>query len=224
MTKALLNIIKAEYEHTSQNIEQLCDKYNCTTKDLKGYTTWNKNILQPTKSKETETYVKLVYETLYSPTLEDIEFETESNIVSENNVASEDESNIVSEDEELDIEVVEDEEVAKDIIHKTAEQILNKQPVSKNDIPKPLQDSFEGLRKLDIKLQNQSIRILDKLDVMLLDAETPKDLRDLAAVHTSIRDVYFNTKSPMINILNGDVNMSQQSELATLLEGTSDDC
>ena len=62
MTKALLRTIQAEYEHTDATIDSLCAKYNCTTKDLRGYTTWNKNIVA-----ELDTSIKLVYETVYAP-------------------------------------------------------------------------------------------------------------------------------------------------------------
>ena len=54
--------------------------------------------------------------------------------------------------------------------------------------------------------------------------ETVKDVRDLVAAHSQIRDSYFNTQAPMINIINGNVDNSNKNELAVLLENTEEDC
>lgn len=56
MTRSLLRTIQAEYEHTNATIGMLCEKYDCTTKDLKGYTTWKKTVLS-----EDDTIIKQVY-------------------------------------------------------------------------------------------------------------------------------------------------------------------
>lgn len=222
MTKAILQIIEAEYSYSEATIDSLCDKYGCTTKELKGYTTWRKNYLEPTKTKnkkQTDGYVKLVYETLYSPDITHEEDQLQTSIGLEANIGP-----LEVEAELVDDSLLTDDRFDRDIIHQTADRILHRQPVTKLELPQKLQDGFEGLRKLDSRLQEQSLRFLDAIELMLVEIETPKDLRDLAAVHTSIRDVYFNTKSPMINILNGDVNYGAKSELATLLEGAADDC
>ena len=196
MTKALLRTIQAEYEHTEATIDSLCAKYNCTTKDLKGYTTWNKNIVS-----ELDTSIKLVYETIYAPQHEILDIEDEDD------------------NEPIPpIEVIEAE-----IVH-TAEEIRNNKPVDAASLPKAARDGFEGLRLLDTQLQSQAIRLLGKLDEMLDYCETPRDVKDLVTSHTAIRDSYFNTKAPMINILNGDVVQGDKNELATLLNGVDDDC
>lgn len=187
MTKALLNNIKIEYEQTEATIEDLTHKYSCTTKDLKGYTTWVKH---PEDSLESS--IKLVYETLYTPDIEDYL--------------------------EKDPEVIEAE------IMSTANEIKSSNPVQIEALPKQARDGFEGLRLLDTKLQSQALTLLTTIDMMVHNVETAKDVRDLVASHTAIRDSYFNTKAPMINILNGDVTTGNQSGLADLLEGVPDDC
>lgn len=196
MTKVLLRTIQAEYEHTNVDIQTICDKYSCTVKELKGYTTWKKN-----PQNNIDTAIKFVYETVYSPehTL-DIEY-TDAN-----------EQPLPSK------EVIEAE-----IIH-TAEEIQHNKPVDIGSLPKVARDGFEGLRLLDTKLQTQALRLLSKIDEMLDSCETTRDVKDLVTSHTAIRDSYFNTKAPMINILNGDVVQGDKNELATFLNGVDDDC
>jgi len=187
MTKALLNNIKIEFEQTELSIEDILQKYSCTTKDLKGYTTWTKH---PENSIESN--IKLVYETLYSPNIEDYL--------------------------EQDIETIE-----ADIVS-VANDIKTSKQVDINTLPKQARDGFEGLRLLDTKMQTQALTLLTTIDQMINNVETAKDVRDLVASHTAIRDSYFNTKAPMVNIMNGDVVQGNKNELATLLEGTPDDC
>lgn len=187
MTKVLLRTIQAEFEHTEATIQSLCDKYGCTTKDLTGYTRWSKNSL-----KTVDTAIKLVYENIYSPNIED--------------------------DAELTAEDIEQ------AIIVTAEEIRSSKPVTEDSLPKAARDGFEGLRLLDTKMQTQALNLLSKIDEMIDSCETAKDVRDLVASHTGIRDSYFNTKAPMINILNGDVVHGDKNELATLIDGIEDDC
>lgn len=197
MTKALLRTIQAEYEHTDATIDSLCAKYNCTTKDLRGYTTWNKNIVA-----ELDTSIKLVYETVYAPQ-HDIGLEIE--------------------DEEDDTPPPSKEVIEAEIIH-TAKEIRHNTPPKISELPKVARDGFEGLRLLDTQLQTQALRLLSKIDEMLDSCETTRDVKDLVTSHTAIRDSYFNTKAPMINILNGDVVQGDKNELATFLNGVDDDC
>jgi hypothetical protein len=196
MTKALLQTIKAEYEFTDITLTQICAKYSCTTKDLKGYSSWIKH---PEKS--VSSAIKLVYETVYSPTMEVEEIDTKQD----------------------DTQILTVEEVEAEIVH-TAELIKESKPIDIGSLPKQARDGFEGLRMLDTKLQAQALTLLQKLDEMTHYIETAKDLKDLVTSHTAIRDSYFNTKAPMINILNGDVVQGDKNELATLLNGVGDDC
>ena len=196
MTKALLRTIQAEYEHTDANIDSLCTKYSCTVKDLKGYTGWKKN-----PQNTIETAVKFVYDTIYSPQ-HDLDEET-----------------IDTDEEPLPTKEV----IEAEIIH-TAEEIQHNKPVDIGSLPKVARDGFEGLRLLDTKLQTQALHLLSKIDAMLDYCETAKDVKDLVTSHTAIRDSYFNTKAPMINILNGDVVQGDKNELATFLNGVDDDC
>jgi len=192
MTKALLQIIKAEFEHTEpelnkqKHLDSLCEKYSCTKKDLKGYTKWSKGF-------DTTTKIKLLYETVYSPEIEE---------------------DLEKSDEELEFE-----------IHETADKIVSGEVVSNpSQKVKQLNDGFEGLRLLDTKLQTQALGLLGEIDKQMGDIETAKDVRDLVAAHVQIRDSYFNTQAPMINIINGNVDNSNKNELAVLLDNTEEDC
>ena len=184
MTKKLLATIKAEFEYTDATIDDLTLKYSCNTKELKGYTKWKKN---PECNN-----IRLIYETIYTPKIE--------------------------EHLELTVEEIETEIIA------TANDIKQHKPVTIDSVPKQARDGFEGLRLLDTKLQAQALTLLTTIDAQLHNIETAKDVRDLVASHTAIRDSYFNTKAPMVNILNGDVINGNKNELAELLDGTADDC
>lgn len=197
MTKALLQTIKAEYEFTDISLTQICAKYSCTTKDLKGYSGWQKN-----KQNSLSSSIKLVYETVFKPEIGDYAID-------------DDDEEIVSEEEKQIVEA--------EIVH-TADLIKDNKLVDIKDIPKQMRDGFEGLRLLDAKLQTQALSLLGKLDDMIHYVETARDVKDLVQAHTAIRDSYFNTKAPMINILNGDVVQGDKNELATLLNGVTDDC
>ena len=51
ISNSLLLTYQTEYENTPDlTIEQLCEKYNVTTKQLKGYTKWKKHIVIPDSS------------------------------------------------------------------------------------------------------------------------------------------------------------------------------
>lgn len=47
MDKLQLKAIQTEYETTDLTIDQLCHKHDTTTKQLKGYTKWQKDIICP---------------------------------------------------------------------------------------------------------------------------------------------------------------------------------
>ena len=187
MTKILLQQIQVEYEQTNSTIEELCSKYSCSTKDLKGYTRWEK---KPQDSVDSS--IKLIYETVFKPQIEDY---------------------IEMDPEEIEAEIL-----------STAEDIKNHKPVTKDDLPLRVRDGFEGLRLLDAKLQTQAMTLLGEIDSQVHNCESAKDIRDLVAAHTAIRDSYFNTKAPMINILNGDVNNNTTNQIVQLLDEVHDDC
>lgn len=223
MTRSLLRTIQAEYEHTNATIGMLCEKYDCTTKDLKGYTTWKKTVLS-----EDDTVIKQVYNKYTEQVPAIGESEVDADI----------------QDDYSDIEIpvipdeIEPEEVeAEPIVEMTPEEIKSEVVSIAADIsagkavdiaqptqPSQLQQSLEGMRKLDVKMQAQALRLLGKIDAMVDECETAKDIKDLIQAHTSIRDSYFNTKAPMINILNGDVVQGDKSELATFIASIDDDC
>lgn len=195
MTKALLRTIQAEYEHTQTDIESLCLKYRCDKKELRGYTTWRRN-----PQNNIDTAIKFVYEEVYSP------------------------QHTLDEEDEEDDEYIPDKEVIEAEIVHTAEEIQKNRPVEIGSLPKVARDGFEGLRLLDTKLQSQAMSLLSKIDELLDSCETTRDVKDLVTSHTAIRDSYFNTKAPMINILNGDVVHGDKNELATFLNEVDDDC
>ena len=82
------------------------------------------------------------------------------------------------------------------------------------------------MRKLDTSLQEQAQLLVNTIGVHLqaIEVGDTKALRDLAAVHTALRDSYFNSKNTMISVINGDVVQGDKNELATLLNGIVDDC
>lgn len=221
MTRSLLRTIQAEYEHTNANIGMLCEKYDCTTKDLKGYTTWKKTVLS-----EDDTVLKQVYNK-YTEQVPAIE---EQDVIGNTN---DDFSDI---ELPIIIECKEEEEDVGDniVIEMTPEEIRSEVVSIAADIsagkaidvsqPSQLQQSLEGMRKLDVKMQVQALRLLGKIDTLVEECETARDIKDLIQAHTSIRDSYFNTKAPMINILNGDVVQGDKSELATFIASVDDDC
>ena len=221
MTRSLLRTIQAEYEHTNANIGMLCEKYDCTTKDLKGYTTWKKTVLS-----EDDTVLKQVYNK-YAEQVPAIE---EQDVIGDTNDDFSDielpsaEDNEEQEEDVGDTVVIEmtPEEIKSEVVSIAADISAGK--VIDVSQPSQLQQSLEGMRKLDVKMQAQALRLLGKIDTMVEECETARDIKDLIQAHTSIRDSYFNTKAPMINILNGDVVQGDKSELATFISSVDDDC
>ena len=221
MTRSLLRTIQAEYEHTNANIGMLCEKYDCTTKDLKGYTTWKKTVLS-----EDDTALKQVYNK-YAEQVPAIE---EQDVIGDTNDDFSDIELPSAEDKEEQEEDVGDtvviemtpEEIKSEVVSIAADISAGK--VIDVSQPSQLQQSLEGMRKLDVKMQAQALRLLGKIDTMVEECETARDIKDLIQAHTSIRDSYFNTKAPMINILNGDVVQGDKSELATFISSVDDDC
>lgn len=221
MTRSLLRTIQAEYEHTNANIGMLCEKYDCTTKDLKGYTTWKKTVLS-----EDDTVLKQVYNK-YAEQVPAIE---ERDVIGDTNDDFSDiELPIIESKEEQEEDVGDNiviemtpEEIKSEVVSIAADISAGK--VVDVSQPSQLQQSLEGMRKLDVKMQAQALRLLGKIDTMVEECETARDIKDLIQAHTSIRDSYFNTKAPMINILNGDVVQGDKSELATFIASVDDDC
>ena len=224
MTRSLLRTIQAEYEHTNATIGMLCEKYDCITKDLKGYTTWKKTVLS-----EDDTIIKQVYNK-YTEQVPAID-ESEVDIVTQDDYSDIEIPIIPDEIEELEeleaesIQEMTPEEIKSEVVSIAADISAGKavevvQPAQ----PSQLQQSLEGMRKLDVKMQAQALKLLGKIGKMADSCETAKDIKDLIQAHTSIRDSYFNTKAPMINILNGDVVHGDKSELATFIASIDDDC
>ena len=223
MTRSLLRTIQAEYEHTNATIGMLCEKYDCTTKDLKGYTTWKKTVLS-----DDDTIIKQVYNkyTEQVPAIDESEVDAETQ-----DDYRDLEIPVIPEEietEELEVEPIVEmtpEEIKSEVVSIAADISAGKAiDIAQPTQPSQLQQSLEGMRKLDVKMQAQALRLLGKIDAMVDECETAKDIKDLIQAHTSIRDSYFNTKAPMINILNGDVVQGDKSELATFIASIDDDC
>ena len=238
MTKALLKTLKLEYEFTNVTKSQLCARHNCELKDLKGHTLWRKNQLD-----STDAMVKSLYTNFLEQSLD---YELECIGADELEV----EEIVEIEPEVVEPEVVEPEEAkiampqvtsmideddldgivlpTRDELHlevaTIAQDIREHKPVDLLKASDELQTSLAGLKKLDTKLQSQADRLLTKLDELIDYVDTAKDLKDLVSAHTAIRDSYFNTKAPMVNILNGDMVHGDKNELATFLSSVSDDC
>ena len=241
MTKALLKTLKLEYEFTNVTKSQLCARHNCELKDLKGHTMWRKNQLD-----STDAMVKSLYTNFLEQSLD---YELESigadELEVEEIVEIEPEEIVVIEPEVIEPEVdkiampqvtsmIDEDDLdgivlpTRDELHlevaTIAQDIREHKPVDLLKASDELQTSLAGLKKLDTKLQSQADRLLAKLDDLIDYVDTAKDLKDLVSAHTAIRDSYFNTKAPMVNILNGDMVHGDKNELATFLSSVNDDC
>ena len=233
MTKALLKTLKLEYEFTNVTKAQLCARHNCELKDLKGHTMWRKNQLD-----STDAMVKSLYTNFLEQSLdyelecigvdeleveEIVEIEPEVIEPEVDKIAMPQVTSMIDEDD-LDGIVLPTRDELHLEVATIAQDIREHKPVDLLKASDELQTSLAGLKKLDTKLQSQADRLLAKLDDLIDYVDTAKDLKDLVSAHTAIRDSYFNTKAPMVNILNGDMVHGDKNELATFLSSVSDDC
>lgn len=211
MNKIILDKLKVEYETTDITVNDLATKYNVDIKELKGSNKWKKNLLEPKTKTEKKVHLP-----------SHIDIVVQADIVENNSLL---EVADPDPDSHMDAKVVREltDELATDLIYKASKDIIDgKTP----QLPTELKDGFEGLRKLDISLQTQAQTLVSTIDAHLqaIEVGDTKALRDLAAVHTALRDSYFNSKNTMISVINGDIVQGDKNELATLLNGTIDDC
>lgn len=211
MNKVILDKLKTEYETTDLSLDEIATKYNVDIKDLKGSAKWKKNLLEPKTKTEKKVHL---------PSHIDIVVQAE--IVTNDKLL---EMSDPDPDSHMDAKVVREltDDLATDLIYKASKDIIDgKIP----QLPTELKDGFEGLRKLDKSLQEQAHTLVNTIGTHLqaIEVGDTKALRDLAAVHTALRDSYFNSKNTMISVINGDVVQGDKNELATLLNGIVDDC
>ena len=233
MTKALLKTLKLEYEFTNITKSQLCARHNCELKDLKGHTMWRKSQLD-----SADAMVKSLYTNFLEQSLdyelecigadeleveEIVEIEPEVIEPEGDKIAMPQVTSMIDEDD-LDGIVLPTRDELHLEVATIAQDIREHKPVDLLKASDDLQTSLAGLKKLDTKLQSQADRLLAKLDDLIDYVDTAKELKDLVSAHTAIRDSYFNTKAPMVNILNGDMVHGDKNELATFLSSVSDDC
>lgn len=211
MNKVILDKLKVEFETSDLSLDEIATKYNVDIKDLKGSAKWKKNLLEPKTKTEKKVHLP-----------------SHIDIVVQANIVTNDKLLEISDpypDSHMDAKVVREltDYLATDLIYKASKDIIaGKVP----QLPTELKDGFEGLRKLDTSLQDQAQLLVDTIGVHLqaIEVGDTKALRDLAAVHTALRDSYFNSKNTMISVINGDVVQGDKNELATLLNGIVDDC
>lgn len=211
MNKIILDKLKVEYETTDITVNDLATKYNVDIKELKGSNKWKKNLLEPKTKTEKKVHLP-----------SHIDIVVQADIVTNDTLL---EVADPDPDSHMDAKVVREltDELATDLIYRASKDIIDgKAP----QLPTELKDGFEGLRKLDVALQTQAQTLVSTIDAHLqaIEVGDTKALRDLAAVHTALRDSYFNSKNTMISVINGDVVQGDKNELATLLNGTIDDC
>lgn len=211
MNKIILDKLKVEYETTDITVNDLATKYNVDIKELKGSNKWKKNLLEPKTKTEKKVHLP-----------SHIDIVVQADIVENNSLL---EVADPDQDSHMDAKIVREltDELATDLIYKASKDIIDgKAP----QLPTELKDGFEGLRKLDTALQTQAQTLVSTIDAHLqaIEVGDTKALRDLAAVHTALRDSYFNSKNTMISVINGDIVQGDKNELATLLNGTIDDC
>lgn len=213
MNKIILDKLKAEYETTALSLDEIATKYNVDVKDMKGSNKWKKNLLEPKTKSEKKAHL---------PTHIDIVSQVE--VVENNNLLlksnPDPESNM---EDKVAVELTDT--LATELIVKAGvDTLAGKVP----ELPKELKDGFDGLRKLDIALQRQAQTLISTIDSHLsaIEVGDTRALRDLAVIHTSIRDSYFNSKNTMVSIINGDVtqNNNTMNNLAGFLAEVESDC
>jgi len=216
MNKMILDKLKLEYETTDITIDALATKYNVLVKDMKGCNRWRKNLLDPKTPVEVRAHIGTHLEIVAEIDPEDIVVDDKLLIAPNPDPNSSMDSYIVKElTEELSMELIT--QASRDIQQ-------GKPPV----LPTELKDSFKKLKKLDKLLQNQAINLVAQIDAHMqaIDVGDTKALRDLAAIHTGLRDSYFNSKNTMISVINGDVtqNNNTMNNLAGFLAEVQSDC
>lgn len=216
MNKMILDKLKLEYETTDITIDALATKYNVLVKDMKGCNRWQKNLLDPKTPVEVRTHIGTHLEIVAEIDPEEIIADDKLLIAPNPDPNSSMDSYVVKDlTEELSMELIT--QASRDIQQ-------GKPPV----LPTELRDSFKKLKKLDKLLQNQAINLVAQIDAHMqaIDIGDTKALRDLAAVHTGLRDSYFNSKNTMISVINGDVtqNNNTMNNLAGYLAEVQSDC
>lgn len=216
MNKMILDKLKLEYETTDITIDALATKYNVLVKDMKGCNRWQKNLLDPKTPVEVRAHIGTHLEIVAEIDPEEILVDDKLLIAPNPDPNSSMDSFIVKElTEELSMELIT--QASRDIQQ-------GKPPV----LPTELKDSFKKLKKLDKLLQKQAINLVAQIDAHMqaIDIGDTKALRDLAAVHTGLRDSYFNSKNTMISVINGDVtqNNNTMNNLAGYLAEVQSDC
>lgn len=216
MNKMILDKLKLEYETTDITIDVLATKYNVLVKDMKGCNRWQKNLLDPKTPVEVRAHIGTHLEIVAEIDPEEIIADDKLLIAPNPDPNSSMDSFIVKElTEELSMELIT--QASRDIQQ-------GKPPV----LPTELKDSFKKLKKLDKLLQKQAINLVAQIDAHMqaIDIGDTKALRDLAAVHTGLRDSYFNSKNTMISVINGDVtqNNNTMNNLAGYLAEVQSDC
>ena len=211
MNKVILDKLKVEFETSDISLDEIVTKYNVDVKDLKGSAKWKKNLLEPKTKTEKKVHLP-----------SHIDIVVQADIVMNDKLL---EMSDPDPDSHMDAKVVREltDDLATDLIYKASKDIIEgKVP----QLPTELKDGFDGLRKLDTSLQEQAQLLVNTIGTHLqaIDVGDTKALRDLAAVHTALRDSYFNSKNTMISVINGDVVQGDKNELATLLNGIVDDC
>ena len=216
MNKMILDKLQFEFESTDITLEALATKYNVLVKDMKGCNRWHKNLLNPQNKVEVRAHIATHIDIVADIDPEDIVEDNMLLLVPDPNPTSNMDSYIVKELTE---------EFSMDLITQASVDI---QKGIAPKLPAELKDNFKKLKKLDKLLQNQAIKLVAQLDAHMqaIDIGDTKALRDLAAVHTSLRDSYFNSKNTMVSIINGDVtqNNNTMNNLAGYLAEVQSDC
>ena len=216
MNKMILDKLKLEYETTDITIDALATKYNVLVKDMKGCNRWQKNLLDPKTPVEVRAHIGTHLEIVAEIDPEEIIADDKLLIAPNPDPNSSMDSYIVKELTE---------ELSMDLITQASRDIQQGKPPV---LPTELKDSFKKLKKLDKLLQNQAITLVAQIDAHMqsIDIGDTKALRDLAAIHTGLRDSYFNSKNTMISVINGDVtqNNNTMNNLAGYLAEVQSDC
>ena len=208
MNKILLKSYEIEYKTTNISINDLCDKYQITTKDLKGHKKWEKNLLNPQTPREKEqhidTHIDIAYNDYLTRTQQPEDYEVPPDL-----------NEIPTKDELLqDLKPEETEVILESKVLQASTEVIS------NDIT--LDVHLEGLKKLDLANQKLATYILKRTHAALaLDTEpTARDLVSYSQVSKNIKESFSN-KAPVVNFFSGQ--MREEDSLAERLSKYEDD-
>lgn len=211
----ILKKLELEYSTTDIDFDSLFAKYKVDPSDVKDHKKWKKNLLTPKTKKEKKKHLT-----------------SHINVVANSEEIIEDNSAVLVPDPESEqhfaplIEKELKDEEKTDLLLEASQAVIKGETPK---LPTDLKKGVEGLRLLDTNLQNQAKNLLELIGESIdsIDIIDTRAIRDLTEAHVKLRDTYFNSKNPMINVVYGDLqqdNSQINNTLAQIIQGVEDDC